>query len=136
MQGQTCCREFPAPEARQDWRHWYLTRSAEHFLGSPVNVTSLIPSLDSSGDGVEDYGDVKNSWMSPFVRNLLPQSATVLVVKLRDMVNMCWALRDEGTFQNVRSNVVQAVFGCKIFDLLDEGLLGDANEGVLDSAAN
>jgi hypothetical protein len=110
--------------------------SAERSLGFLVNLTSLIPTLNSGSDRVEDDGDVENSGMLPLVCDFLPQDATVLVVKLMNVVNVCRALRNESALQDIGSNVVQVVFGGKFLDALDERLLGDADEGIFDSAVN
>jgi hypothetical protein len=110
--------------------------SAERSLDFLVNLTSLIPTLNSGSDGVEDDGDVKNPRMLPLACDFLPQDATVLIVKLMNVVYVCGALRDESALQKVWSNVVQVVPRSKFLDALDEGLLGDADEGVLDSAVN
>jgi len=120
----------------QDWLRWYLKRSAEHYLNSAVNLTSLIPSLNSGGDGVQNDSDVENSRVLPLARDLLSQDTAVLIVKLVDMVDVCRALCHESTFQNVWSDVIQIVGGSEFLHALNESLLGNTDERILDSAVN
>ena len=99
-----------------------------------MNITCLVPALNSGSNGVQDDGQVEGSRISPPMGALLVQDPAILIVKLGDIVNVAWALRNESTLQDVWLNVVEIVSYGKLLDILDELRLGDANEGILDSA--
>ncbi len=95
--------------------------------------TSLIPSLDSSSDGVEDDQDVENSWVLPPVRDFLMKNAAVLVIELMDLVDVMGALRDQGTFDQIAPNIMETVLGGECVHVLDELRFGNTSKRVLDS---
>ena len=57
-------------------------------------LTSLIPALNSSGNGVQDDGEVERPRMPPFMRYLIAQDPTVFIVELGYAINFSWVLRD------------------------------------------
>lgn len=67
-----------------------------------VQHTRLIPSLDSRGYGVQDDGEVEDLRMLPLVCDFLMQDPTILVVKLRDLINARRILRNKGAFDKIR----------------------------------
>ena len=70
--------------------------------------------------------------MLPLVRDLLVQNASILVVKLVDLVDMVRALCNQRAFDEVLSDMGHIVVGSELFNILDQLGLGDSGEGVLD----
>lgn len=57
-------------------------------------LTSLIPALNSGGNGVQDDGQVERPRVSPSMRYLIAQDTTIFIVELDYAISFSWALRD------------------------------------------
>jgi hypothetical protein len=64
--------------------------------------TGLIPSLNSSSNGVQDNGEVENFRMFPLMCDFFTQNSAVLIVKLGDPIDVRRALCNQGTFDKIR----------------------------------
>ena len=96
--------------------------------------TSLIPSLDSSCNGVENDSHVEDARVLPLVRDFLVQNAAILVVELVDLVDVMRALCYQCAFDEVLPDMGHIVVGSELLDILDQLGLGDSGKGVLDPA--
>ena len=70
--------------------------------------------------------------MFPAVCNFFAKVLAVCVVQLGDVVDVTWALRDQGTLDERGQNVGELVFGGKLLDIADQLILGDTNQRVFD----
>lgn len=99
----------------------------------PVGA-SLIPSLDSCSDGVEDDCEVESLGVSPSVGHLVAQGLAVLFIKLDNAVDAWGILSDQCTLLEQGEDVGQVGLGGEGLDVLEELLFGNAGKRVLDSA--
>lgn len=58
------------------------------MVGEGRKLTSLIPSLDSGSDGIQNNGKIKDPGMFPFMCNFLTEDATILIIEFRDLIDM------------------------------------------------
>lgn len=65
--------------------------------------------------------------------DLLVQNASIIVVKLVDLINVIRALCYQGTFDKIVADIVEIVVSSKLLDVRDQLSLGDSGERVLDS---
>lgn len=71
--------------------------------------------------------------MSPPVGQLIAQGLAILLIKLDDAVDAFGMLGDQCTLLEQREDVGQVGLGGEGLDVLEELMLGDANEGIFDS---
>lgn len=106
-------------------------------IGREVKVGSigagLVPALYGGSNGVEDDGKVKSLRVSPPVGQLIAQGLAILLIKLDDAVDAFGMLGDQCTLLEQREDVGQVGLGGEGLDVLEELMLGDANEGIFDS---
>ncbi len=90
--------------------------------------------MDGSADGAEDNGQVKRSWLAPFVEDLIPQSITLRLVKLSDLFESGGVLCYKSASLEERDVVGHVSVAGKLFDIVEESMAGDAGQRVLNSA--
>lgn len=82
-------------------------------------LTSLIPSLNSSGNGIQDDGEVEDLGVLPFVCDFLMKNTAIFVIELGDPIDACWALCHQGSLNEIRQNLSELVFLGECFDISD-----------------
>ena len=92
----------------------------------------LIPSLDGSGDGIEDDGEIKNFRMPPPMGDFRSQELTIGFVQLGHVLDRMGALCDQSTLAEEGKDVVELVLGCEVFHILQQLFSGNADQRILD----
>ncbi len=87
---------------------------------SGIDPTSLIPALDCSGNRVQDDGHIENTRVLPLVSDLLVQNSSIIIVELVDLINVIWALCNQGTFDEIAADIVEIVVSSKLLDVRDQ----------------
>jgi hypothetical protein len=87
------------------------------FLFSEVSLTSLIPSLDRRGNGIQDDGEVKRSWVVPTISLLKLKFASLSLLETFDVIEAQWILSGESSALEKRKDVHQIGFLRECFDI-------------------
>ena len=95
--------------------------------------TSLVPSLDSSSDGVENNGQIQKSGVSPFMSHFFTQDSSIFIIELMDGVDTHWVLRNKCALDKVILDVLKTELGREFANILEEFGLGDTDQRILDS---
>lgn len=96
-----------------------------------MRLTSLIPTLDSSGNRSQDNSEVEHSWLLPFIRHLFAKGLAVIFVQLNDAVNLRRTLCNQGAFNQKRQVINEPILVSKMLDVLEKLLFRDADERIL-----
>lgn len=98
-------------------------------------LTRLIPSLNGSCNGIENDGQIEGPGVPPSVGALVEDDLTVVVVELLDDVDRLWTLGDQSTLDEDSFVLGHVVGICKVLDICNQLLLGNAGQGIFDSCA-
>jgi hypothetical protein len=96
----------------------------------------LIPSLDSSRDGVEDNSEVKDPGMLPPMRDLFVKILSFVFVQLRDLIDRIGTLSNQCTLAKQREDIREILLMGKFFHILHQQLPRDTNERILNPGAD
>jgi hypothetical protein len=94
--------------------------------------TSLIPSLNSGRDGIEDDRQIENPGMLPSVRDFLAENSSIFIIELMDVVNVMRTLCDQSTLDEVLLDIGKIKFGREFLNVVEKLLLWNANQRILD----
>ena len=98
-----------------------------------ITRTCLVPALNSSGDGIENDGQVESSRMRPALLIFKHKGGALPVIKFINVVEISRALGNQGTLPEEREYVGQAILSCKCLYICEELLLWNSNKRIADS---
>lgn len=102
-------------------------------LSHRLELTCLIPSLNGSGDRIENDGVIECPRVFPAIGCLLSQILTILRAQLWDVIVLIWSLGHQGSLLQERKNIVQIVLLCIVFDIAKELISRNTTQWVLDA---
>jgi len=71
--------------------------------------------------------------MLPLVSDLLCQNPTIFLIELVDRVDMGGILSNQSSLDQIWCDISEVELGSEIFDIANQLVFGNTNEGVLDS---
>ena len=92
--------------------------------------------LYRSANGADDDGYVEFSWVLPFMRNFESKCVFLLFGDIHHFIEATGILRNECTLLKIWHNVVEVMFGCKVFDIFHENIPWDVRERIGDPGSS
>lgn len=98
------------------------------------DVTDLIPTLNSSSNGIHDDSEIKDPGVPPAVDNLIPENDLVRFVELNDELDTERILSNQCSLSQNIADLGQAMLIGKVVDILKKLIFGNTAQRIFDSA--
>ena len=102
------------------------------FVDVLKSFTCLIPSLDSSGNGIQDDGKVERFGVAPSVGNFVPQGHSVTFLQFGNVIDTERVLCDQCTLLQHGQDIRQAMGLRIVLHIYEEVCLGNSDQRILD----